>query len=74
MRRKKINASALAAPVRTPRLHMPAFGCLRRRRPSLVAFAEGTHELAGMTKRRAEGNKQSLVVVLKTYQLMAQAS
>ena len=27
----------------------------------------------GMTKRRAEGNKQSLVVVLKTYQLMAQA-
>ena len=28
--------------------------------------------LAGMTKRRAEGNKQSLVVVLKTYQLMAQ--
>ena len=63
--------------MRTPRLHMPGltpFGCLRRRRPSLVAFAEGTHELAGMTKRRAEGNKQSLVVVLKTYQLMAQAS
>ena len=42
-------------------------------RPSLVALAEGSHELAGMTKRRAEGNKQSLVLVLKTYQLMAQA-
>ena len=42
-------------------------------RPSLVAFADGAHEIAGMTKRRAEGDKTSLLIVLKTYQLMTEA-
>ena len=38
-----------------------------------MAFALHRLYTPGMTKRRAEGNKQSLVVVLKTYKLMAQA-